>query len=96
MLNMEFKYNLNRMLIVILEYITRIYHKYQSWVTFCGKYRTPVAVNARLTKTLCSSTIAETDFTNHAPYRELVGALPWSSRWRLQSIGGLSFTVIKE
>ena len=79
MLGLQFKYSLNRIFISIPQYITKIYHQYESWFTICGNYRTPMAVNTRLTKSMCPTTDSEKAFMSNIPYREIVGALLWCS-----------------
>ena len=51
------------------QYISKIYHKYEIRLTKCGNYRTPMAVNTRLTKSMCPTTDSEKDFMSKIPYR---------------------------
>jgi hypothetical protein len=77
MLGLQFKYSLNRTFISIPEYISKIYQKFEIYFTISGKYRTPMAVNTRLCKSMCPSTDSEREFMANKPYREVVGALLW-------------------
>ena len=79
MLGMQFKYSLNRIFISIPQYISKIYHKKESWFIICGNQRTPMAVKIRLTKAMCPTNDSERDFMSKIPYREIGGALFWGS-----------------
>ena len=56
-----------------------MYHKYESWFTICGNYRTSMDVNTRLTKSMCPTTDSGRDFVSKKTYREIVSALLWWS-----------------
>ena len=54
LLGMQVKYSLNRIFIHISDYITAIYNKYAPILTVSGNFRTPMAVNTRLSKVISS------------------------------------------
>ena len=74
---MQFGYRINRIFISVPEYITRIYKKYESILTLSIPYRTPLAVNTRLSRAKCSINTKVIAYMSIIPYREVVGALLW-------------------
>ena len=79
MLGMQVHYSLNRIFIGLSDYITKLYQKYQHLITLNGTYRTPMAVNTRLSKILTPPTEEERIYMTSVPYREIVGGLLWCS-----------------
>ena len=73
MLGMQVHYSLNRIFIGLSDYITKLYQKYQHLITLNGTYRTPMAVNTRLSKILTPHTEEERIYMTSVPYREIVG-----------------------
>ena len=79
LLGMQIKYSLNRIFIHISDYISDIYNKYTPILTVTGKFRTPMPVNTRLSKSMCPSSTSDVEYMSTVPYREVVGALLWCS-----------------
>ena len=73
MLEMQFKYSFNRIFIQISDYISSIYNKYAPILSMLADFWPSMAVNTRLSKTVCLVYTTEKEYISKVPYMEVVG-----------------------
>ena len=74
MFGMQIKYNINKKIAHISDYISASYNKYATILTVVCNYRTPMAVNKHPSEATLPVYTAGKEYTSKVLYREVLGA----------------------